>query len=122
VIGLGTIVLGAFSAHVISLVVGAILVGLGLSFDVIENSVIQALVPDNLLSRVYSVNMVVSFALLPAGYAVAGFLARWIGTSWVLAGGGAVMIAACCCGALLPSLRRLNTGEAGLEHAAEAAS
>jgi hypothetical protein len=95
VIGAGAITLGLLGDLLPALFLGAALVGAGLSFDVIENTILQVQVPEELLSRVYSVNMVVSFALLPLGYAAAGFLARWAGPSWVLAAGGAVLIASC---------------------------
>jgi predicted MFS family arabinose efflux permease len=94
-IGAGTIILGLMADQLAALFLGVSLVGAGLSFDIIENTIIQELVPAELLSRVYGVNMVVSFALLPLGYAAAGFLARWAGSSWVLACGGAILIASC---------------------------
>jgi MFS family permease len=110
-IGVGTIVLGLMANFLIALFFGAALVGAGLSFDVIENTIIQLRVPEELLSRVYSVNMVVSFALLPLGYAVAGFLARWAGTTWVLAGGGAILIASCLCAWTAQPIRNLSLKE-----------
>jgi MFS family permease len=108
VIGLGTMMLGLLGNHQAALFTGAALVGAGLSFDVIENTVIQIQVPAELLSRVYSVNMVASFALLPLGDAAAGFLARWAGSSPVLAGGGAILIASCLGAWLLRSVRHLS--------------
>lgn len=108
-IGIGTIVLGLLAEFLIALFVGAALVGAGLSFDVIENTVIQLRVPEELLSRVYSVNMVVSFALLPLGYAAAGFLAHWAGTTWVLVGGGAILIASCLCAWMAQPIRNLGS-------------
>jgi MFS family permease len=107
-IGAGTIALGAMAGFLPALFLGAALVGAGLSFDVIENTLIQVQVPEELLSRVYSVNVVVSFALLPIGYAAAGFLARWAGASWVLAGGGAVLIASCMFASLARPVRNLG--------------
>jgi|SRR5215831_15765877 len=109
VIGVGTITLGLAGGFPPALFLGAALVGAGLSFDVIENTIIQVKVPEELLSRVYSVNIVVSFALLPLGYAAAGFLARWAGASWVLAGGGAALIASCLCAWLTRPVRNLGS-------------
>lgn len=108
VIGVGALVLGVMGGFLPALFLGAAMVGAGLSFDVIENTVIQVQVPEELLSRVYSVNIVVSFALLPAGYATAGFLARWAGASWVLAGGGAILIASCLGAWLARPVRNLG--------------
>jgi MFS family permease len=108
-IGAGTIILGLMGGILPALFLGAALVGAGLSFDVIENTIIQVQVPEELLSRVYSVNMVVSFALLPLGYAAAGFLAGWVGTSWVLAGGGTVLIGSCLCAWLARPVRNLGS-------------
>jgi MFS family permease len=107
-IGAGVIVLGLTAGFLPALFLGAALVGAGLSFDVIENTIIQVRVPEELLSRVYSANIVVSLALLPAGYATAGFLARWAGASWVLAGGGAILIAACLGAWLSRPLRNIG--------------
>ena len=107
-IGAGTMTLGVFAGNPVALFLGVALVGAGLSFDVIENTVIQVQVPEQLLSRVYSVNVVASFALLPLGEAAAGLLARWAGSSWVFAGGGAVLITFCLWASLLRPVRALN--------------
>jgi MFS family permease len=107
-IGAGTMTLGLMAGHAAALFLGAALIGAGLTFGVIENTVLQVKVPEELLSRVYGVNIVVSFALLPVGDAAAGLLARWAGISWVLAGGGALLIISCACAALLRPVRNLN--------------
>jgi MFS family permease len=107
-IGAGTMTLGLLGNHPLALFLGAALVGVGLSFDLIENTIIQEQVPEQLLSRVYSVNVVASFALLPLGDAAAGLLAQWAGNSWVFAGGGAVLILSCLCGWLLRPVRALS--------------
>jgi MFS family permease len=111
VIGLGTVVLGFSRFGIAALAAGAALIGAGLSFDVIENTVMQAMVPPRLLSRVYSVNIAVSYSLLPAGYAVSGLLARQFGASAVLSVGGIALIASCGCTALVPEARRLRAPE-----------
>ncbi len=108
-IGVGTILLGLMADFLAALFLGAALVGAGLSFDVIENTIIQVGVPEGLLSRVYSVDMVVSYALLPLGYAAAGFMARWVGVTWVLAGGGVILIASCLCAWMARPLRNLGS-------------
>lgn len=104
--GAGTIIMGAFSGEIEALFLGAALIGVGFSLDVIENTMLQALVPGHLLSRVYSVNMIISFALLPLGFAAGGTAARYLGVTWVFASGGAVLICACAFAAVHPALRR----------------
>lgn len=107
-IGTGTVVLGLCARVPGALFLGVAFIGLGMSCDVIENTLLQSLVPGALLSRVYSVNMVVSFALLPAGYLLAGWLARAAGTASVFVAGGAALVAVCGCASLLPATRDLN--------------
>jgi MFS family permease len=107
-IGAGALGLGLGASVQVVLFLSVALIGLGLSFDVIENTLLQSLIPADLLSRVYSVNMVVSFALLPVGYIVAGWLAHVFGTASVFTAGGAVLIVACCCSGILPAGRHLN--------------
>lgn len=120
ILGLGTVVLGYPGAALSTMTVGAVLLGGGMAFDVIENTLLQTLVPPQLLSRVYSVNMVVSYSLVPAGYAVSGLLAREIGPSAVLMTGGIFVIAACACAALLLVLKHLGNGFRDSERASAA--
>jgi MFS family permease len=95
VMGLGSVILGLSSRLLPLLFVGAALIGFGFSFDIIENTLIQALVPKGMLSRVYSIDSVVSFALLPMGYAIAGVCAAVAGPAPVFAVGGSALIGAC---------------------------
>jgi MFS family permease len=104
-IGAGTVVIGLLADREAALFAGAAILGIGMASEVLENTIIQLRVPENLLSRVYSVNIVVSFALLPLGLAAAGFLARWAGSSAVLAGGGALLLLFCAGAVMLPSVR-----------------
>ncbi|MEU5161182.1 MFS transporter [Streptomyces sp. NPDC020875] len=108
-LGLGSLVLGSLGGHLVMLFAGAMLFGAGLSFDVIENTLLQNLVPEHLLSRVYSVNMALSYSLLPLGYLFSGLLARHMGPSLVLTVGGVLMLIVCGCAALLPSMKQLDT-------------
>ena len=107
-LGAGTLLLGLPGGHTPLLFAGVGLIGLGLSFDVIEQTLLQSLVPDRLLSRVYAVNTVVSYSLLPVGYTIAGLLARHTGAAPVLAVGGVALIAVCGMAAPHPEVRRLN--------------
>lgn len=107
-IGAGVIALGLVVGNTFLLFPGVILVGCGMSFDVIENTLIQTRVPKHLLSRVYSVNIVVSFSLLPLAYALSGFLAHWVGVRLVMVGGGALLVSACAVAALSGKLSDLT--------------
>ena len=104
-IGVGTIVIGLMADRQAALYVGAAILGIGMASEVLENTIVQLRVPEHLLSRVYSVSIVVSFALLPLGLAATGFLARWAGSSAVLAGGGAILVLFCLCASMLRSVR-----------------
>ncbi|MFE6664427.1 MFS transporter [Streptomyces sp. NPDC057697] len=107
--GLGATVLGTLGDQPGMLFLGAILFGVGLSFDVIENTLLQNRVPEHLLSRVYSVNMTLSYSLQPLGYFFAGLLARHSSASAVLTVGGFTMLTACGIAVLLPTTRRLDS-------------
>ncbi|MFI0719523.1 MFS transporter [Streptomyces sp. NPDC021224] len=107
-IGAGTALMGVLGGHRAVLFAAVVLVGAGLSFDIIENTLLQKLVPEHLLSRVYSVNMTLSYSLLPLGYLLAGILARRVGAPAVLLGGGVLLLALCACAALTPAARRLD--------------
>ena len=95
VMGAGAVVIGLANRVLPLLFAGAALVGFGLSFDVIENTLIQALVPRGMLSRVYSVDSLVSFGLLPVGYALAGICASLVGPAAVFTVGGVIVVGVC---------------------------
>ncbi|MEV3853181.1 MFS transporter [Streptomyces sp. NPDC050095] len=107
-IGAGALVIGTLGNHLSLLFVGVMLFGAGLCFDVIENTLLQNLVPEHLLSRVYSVNMTLSYSLLPLGYLFSGLLARHLGAPLVLTTGGALMLIACAGAVRLPSMKQLD--------------
>jgi DHA3 family tetracycline resistance protein-like MFS transporter len=98
--GLGVCMLGGGISRVWLIVASMVVMGLGFAFNVVENALIQELIPQNFLARVYSVNSVTSFALAPLGYVISGVLARVIGDGPVLIGGGAIL----ACSALLSAL------------------
>ncbi|MFK0224052.1 MFS transporter [Streptomyces vinaceus] len=107
-LGLGTLTLSAAPHQHALLFAGAALVGIGLSFDVVENTLLQTLVPQHLLSRVYSVNMVASYSLLPLAYALTGVVAKAVGMPAVLGMGGAVLVILCATAACHPEVKKLN--------------
>lgn len=92
-LGLGTLVAGAISSLPLILV-GAVLVGVGFGFNVVESTMIQSEVPPDILSRVFSVDIILSFVALPAAYVLAGSLQQSVGARAVLVTGGTA-IAAC---------------------------
>jgi len=107
-LGAGTLLLGLSGGRAVLLFAGVALIGAGLSFDVIEQTLMQSFVPEHLLSRVYALNTVVSYSLLPVGYAVSGIVAKHTGASPVLIVGGAALIASCASAVPLPVVHRLN--------------
>jgi MFS family permease len=91
----------------------AVLAGVGISlFDVWWLTALAQRMPPAKLSRVTSYDWMVSLALLPLGYALAGPLASALGTVEVLVGGSVLAIVAFALG-LLPrgtrQLERLDT-------------
>lgn len=91
----GAVLVGAGPRSSSLILLGTACVGLGFGFDVVENTMIQSLVPNRYLARVYSVNLLGSFALFPVSYLAFGFLARLAGAAPVLYACGAVMLAGC---------------------------
>lgn len=107
-IGAGTVTLGASDGISIVLFGGSLLMGIGLSFDIVENTLMQTLVPGNILSRVYGINSLVSFSLLPVGYALSGIIAGLVGPAWVLASGGILLLITCTLAGVVQSMRDLE--------------
>jgi MFS family permease len=107
-IAIGVILIGAVPQVSGVLFIAVILIGAGLSFDVIENTLLQLLVPQQILSRVYSVNVLISYALLPLGYASAGILAHLIGVRSVFIAGGIMLIIICIVAAASRALRDIG--------------
>jgi hypothetical protein len=92
-LGLGVAIVG-ISDILVVVIIGSVLLGIGFGFDVIETTLIQTEVPKSLTSRVFSVDILSSFAALPIGYIVAGGLERVAGITPLLTGGGLVLVAA----------------------------
>jgi MFS family permease len=87
-----------------TIVGGVILIGLGFTFSVIEDTVLQKYVPSEYLGRVYSLGMVAAYSLLPIGYVLAGVLSTRLGPGPVLLTGGLVGILASLLAYLLASV------------------
>jgi MFS family permease len=107
-VGVGVLAVGVGSSAEPVLFIGAILVGVGFASDVIENTLLQTIVPVEFLSRVYSINILVSFSMTPIGYLVAGFVAAAVGGAAVLTVGGALLVVACALAAMPGTMRGLE--------------
>jgi MFS family permease len=81
--------------------------GIGM-FSVIEMSLLQEYVPNDLQGRVVSVDMLGSFILLPLGVLAVGWLGDLIGPAPVFIVGGLISLALAAMGLCLPSIRQLN--------------
>ncbi len=84
-------------------------VGLAISvFGLIWTNTLQELVPSEKLGRVSSIDALGSFALLPVGFAVAGWATDRVGAPMVFAFGGVVTALLALGGLLHPAIRRLD--------------
>jgi DHA3 family tetracycline resistance protein-like MFS transporter len=77
-------------------------------FGLVWINTLQQLVPRELLGRVFSVDQLGSFALLPLAYAGAGWAANEWGAQQVLLTGGLITTSLSVIGLTLPSVRRLD--------------
>ncbi len=70
-------------------IAAAVVFGVGTGiFDVIWVTVMQELVPSNMLGRVSSIDWLGSFCVTPVGFALVGMLTDRMGASWVFVAGG----------------------------------
>ena len=91
------------------LVAGALLFGASMAtFGLIWTSTLQELVPGELLGRVSSIDFLGSYALLPVGYALAGWATDAAGAPAVFLIGGIGTIALALLGLAHPEIRRLD--------------
>ena len=109
-IGLGVVLTGLARSLAV-LLVGMAVIGAGYGFNIVENTVMQNLVPTRLLARVFSMNLASSYALKPIGYAVSGLIAQSVGTATLLAGGGLFLLLTATGLALTPTMRHLPAAE-----------
>ncbi len=77
-------------------------------FDLIWINTIQELVPPQLLGRVFSVDQLGSFALMPLGFAFTGWATDRFGAAEVLVASGGVLVLLPLVGLLSPAVRRLD--------------
>lgn len=78
------------------------------TFEIIWVTVLQELVPAAKLGRVFSIDMLGSFALLPIGYAVIGALTDRVGPADVFLAGGILNVALILVALSVPGVRHLE--------------
>jgi MFS family permease len=77
-------------------------------FGMIWTNLLQDKVPNEKLGRVSSIDMLGSFALLPIGYGLTGWLTDRIGAAAVFAIGGSAAMVLAVLGLLHPAIRELD--------------
>lgn len=91
------------------LVAGALLFGASMAtFGLIWTATLQELVPGELLGRVSSIDFLGSFALLPVGYALAGWATDQLGAPAVFLIGGSGTLVLALLGLAHPAVRRMD--------------
>lgn len=108
VAGLGLAVIG-LPLPLVVLVAAALLNGAALEiFGLIWTNTLQELVPHDKLGRVSSIDALGSFALLPIGFAAAGWAVEQWSASAVLVAGGLSTALLCAAGLAVPAIRKLD--------------
>ena len=77
-------------------------------FGVVWETVMQERVPDEVLGRVVSIDMLGSFALLPLGFLLTGYLAEVAPLGQVVLGYGGATVLLALVGLCVPAVRRLD--------------
>ncbi|MEW4370796.1 MFS transporter [Paenibacillus kandeliae] len=86
-----------------------VLEGFGMMmFALVWETSLQELVPTESFGRVVSLDMLGSFALLPVGYLLVGWLADHMGGIWTITLFGSTGIALLMIGLCIPGIRRFN--------------
>jgi MFS family permease len=88
---------------------GAAVFGAGIgAFSIIWDTVLQELIPIEMLGRVTSLDFLGSFALMPVGLGLAGVLADRIGAAQVFLAGGALSMLLALLGLTVRGIRELD--------------
>ena len=91
------------------LIAAMFIMGLASSvFALIWSHSLQEMVPGPLLGRVFSIDALGSFVLLPIGFSLAGWLTDLIGAPTVFLIGGVGTVALTALGLLHPAIRKLD--------------
>ena len=105
--GVGLVGVG-LTPHIALAITAMVCVGASLTvFGVVWETTVQAFVPEEMLGRVFSLDMLGSFALLPLGFVVTGFLAEQVGTAPLILVYGLATVLLALTGLLVPAVRRL---------------
>ena len=106
----------AAKAPVVAIAVGAFAGGLGLAvFNTLFETTVQREVPPEALSRVASIDWMLSALLLPLGFAAAGWVGGWIGTRETLAAAAVWAVVATAVVLAVPDVRNLRLEPAKAE-------
>jgi MFS family permease len=99
----------AFKLPIPILVVSMFISGLSTSvFALIWTHTLQEMVPGKMLGRVYSIDALGSFVLLPIGFSLSGWATELFGAPTVFLIGGAGTMALAILGLLHPAIRKLD--------------
>jgi DHA3 family tetracycline resistance protein-like MFS transporter len=99
----------AFQLPVPVLVASMFIGGIATSvFALIWTHTLQEMVPGEMLGRVYSIDALGSFVLLPIGFALAGWTTEWLGAPMVFLIGGTGVIVLVLLGLSHPAIRNLD--------------
>lgn len=99
----------ALASQVVPGVLAMAFVGASLTvFGVVWETTMQALIPEEVLGRVVSLDMLGSFALLPLGFVLTGYLAERFGVSPLIVVYGLATVVTALVGLLVPAIRRLD--------------
>jgi MFS family permease len=105
----------AFSHAVVLIMTAQVVYGFGLvASNSLWASTMQVLIPDEARARVGSYDLLVSLAIMPVGYALAGPLSSSVGFSSTLVAAAAIDVIPCALVVLVPGIRgvhRTPTGE-----------
>jgi MFS family permease len=99
----------AAKAPIAAIAVGAFAGGLGLAvFNTLFETTVQREVPPEALSRVASIDWMLSASLLPLGFAAAGWVGGWIGVRETLAAAAVWAVVATAVVLAVPDVRNLR--------------
>jgi MFS family permease len=108
VAGLGMLIIGLPIPFPLKLV-AALFNGAGLEvLNLIWYNTLPELVPNDRLGRVSSIDLLVSYALLPVGFALAGWMTNAFGAATTCIVGGGITIVAASLSLLHPAVRGLD--------------
>lgn len=91
-VGLGVAMTAAYHESRWFVMLGVLLVGVGFAFEVPENTLLQSLVPREIISRVYSIAIALAYAFYPIGLAGAGVAGGSYGPGPVLVCGSLLLL------------------------------